>query len=113
MLSGWEQPQLQDALGESMSGGSARGQQVWHHASISSGARDCDLGQVTLPAVKVQTPLCKEELGCFNPFRNKGLHAFKYWINHYLDYFFPYIKWILYPRTMKIHKAHCYKILHS
>lgn len=53
--------------------------------------------------------LCKEELGCFNPFRNKGLHVFKYWINDYLDYFFPYLKWMLYPRTMKIHKLHCYK----
>lgn len=40
-------------------------------------------------------------------------HVFKYWINHSLDYFFPYLEWMLYPRTMKIHKAHCCKILHS
>lgn len=65
-----------------------RGQQVWHHTSISSDARDCDLEQGTSPAVKVQTSLCKEELGCFNPFRNKGVHAFKYWINHYLRLLF-------------------------
>lgn len=62
VLSGWEQPQLQDAPGESISGGYVRGQQVWHHTSISSGARDCDLEQVPSPAVKVQTSLCKEEL---------------------------------------------------
>lgn len=47
---------------ESVSGGYVRGQQVWHHTSISSDARDCDLEQLTSPAVKVQTPLSKEEL---------------------------------------------------
>lgn len=62
MLSGLEQSQLQDALGESVSGGYVRGQQVWHHTSISSDARDCDLEQLTSPAVKVQTSLSKEEL---------------------------------------------------
>ena len=47
---------------ESVSGGYVREQQVWHHTSISGGAKDCDLEQVTSPDVKVQTSLCKEEL---------------------------------------------------
>lgn len=77
VLWGSEQSQFWDALGQSLSGGYVRGQRVWHHTSISGNARDCDLEQVTSPAVKVQTSLCKEELWCFNPFRNKGLFSRK------------------------------------
>lgn len=75
-----------------MSGGYVRGQQVWHHISISSDARDCDLEQVTSPAVKVQTSLARRSWDALILSEAWGYsaerHVFKYWINHSLDYFF-------------------------
>lgn len=113
VLSGWEQPQLQDALGESVSGVMSEDSKSGITLLFQAMPGTVTLNKALHQLLRYRPHCARRSWDALILSQTRGCMLSSTGLIIILDYFFPYLTWMLYPRTMKIHKAHCYKILHS